>query len=201
MSNQYDPSCWGKTENLKEKIQEALKKCSGSSTKAAEFLGMSTATFYRYSKKLGIRQRRPGGRGTACLQPKFSLQDVFENKIFKCSGSVKQRLLEDGLKQDKCEICGQDPVWNNKRLILQLHHIDGNHRNNAFENLQIICPNCHTQTNTFGGKRNWHSLEDEETLLQKVKSANEKHKTLHEAAKELKMSASHFRKLLIRFGL
>lgn len=51
-----------------------------------------------------------------------------------------------------CSSCGQSDVWNNKPLTLQLDHIDGNCRNNQLSNLRILCPNCHTQTSTWGSR-------------------------------------------------
>lgn len=53
---------------------------------------------------------------------------------------------------DCCAICGLGPVWNNAPLVLQLDHKDGNSDNNHPDNLRLICPNCHTQTPTFGSK-------------------------------------------------
>jgi 5-methylcytosine-specific restriction endonuclease McrA len=54
---------------------------------------------------------------------------------------------------NKCALCPQDGVWNGKELELQLDHIDGNNRNNLPLNLRLLCPNCHTQTDTYSGKR------------------------------------------------
>ena len=51
-----------------------------------------------------------------------------------------------------CTECGQTDTWNNKPLVLQLDHIDGNSDNNFPINLRLLCPNCHTQTDTFGTK-------------------------------------------------
>lgn len=62
-------------------------------------------------------------------------------------------MINEGLKEDKCEICGQLPEWNGKPLVLQLDHINGDHYDNRIENLRIVCPNCHTQTDTFGTKK------------------------------------------------
>lgn len=50
---------------------------------------------------------------------------------------------------EKCNISD----WNGKELIFELHHIDGNKNNNVKNNLQILCPNCHSQTDTFRNKK------------------------------------------------
>lgn len=62
---------------------------------------------------------------------------------------LKKYLLKTGLLKSICNICGLEPYWNNKPLTLQLDHINGINDDNRLENVQIICPNCHTQTDTF----------------------------------------------------
>ena len=66
---------------------------------------------------------------------------------------VKARILREGLLSWKCSECGNLGVWNGKPLILQLDHIDGDLSNWEINNLRIICPNCHTQTETFGTRK------------------------------------------------
>ena len=56
---------------------------------------------------------------------------------------LKQKLIREGLREDKCEICGIT-YWQGVHLPLELHHKDGNHYNNNLDNLQILCPNCHS---------------------------------------------------------
>ena len=51
----------------------------------------------------------------------------------------------------KCSCCGISE-WNNKAIVLEIDHIDGNFENNRPENLRFICPNCHSQTDTYKGK-------------------------------------------------
>lgn len=66
---------------------------------------------------------------------------------------LKEKLFKEHLKEQKCEICGITE-WQNKPIVLQLHHINGNPTDNRLENLQILCPNCHSQTDNFCGSAN-----------------------------------------------
>lgn len=68
---------------------------------------------------------------------------------------LKEKLIQEGIKEAACEICGISN-WMYRPIILQLHHINGRHDDNRLENLQILCPNCHSQTETFAGKANKH---------------------------------------------
>lgn len=65
---------------------------------------------------------------------------------------LKERLVKEGLKEYKCECCGITN-WNNKPISLQLHHINGINNDNRLSNLQLLCPNCHSQTDNFGGTK------------------------------------------------
>lgn len=66
------------------------------------------------------------------------------------SPALKKYLIET--KGEKCEECRQEGTWNNKPLVLQLDHIDGDSDNNFPSNLRLLCPNCHSQTETYGSK-------------------------------------------------
>lgn len=65
-------------------------------------------------------------------------------------GALKKRLIKLGIPY-RCALCGIS-TWNEKPLTLQLDHIDGDHQNRVLENWRLLCPNCHSQTDTFCGK-------------------------------------------------
>lgn len=87
---------------------------------------------------------------------KYKLKDLLIlNSDYKPKNQVlKKRLIEENIVKDMCSICNQSTIWNNKKLVLHLDHINGNKYDNRIENIRIICPNCHSQTNTYCGKKN-----------------------------------------------
>lgn len=64
---------------------------------------------------------------------------------------LKRRLIAAGLKEAACEECGLTD-WLGRPITLELHHRNGVRNDNRLENLAILCPNCHSQTESFGGR-------------------------------------------------
>lgn len=85
-------------------------------------------------------------------------QHIWEDEKIKIenneqSSKVKlRRYLEESIDV-VCDECGIGTDWNNKFLMLQLDHIDGDNSNNILSNIRLLCPNCHTQTATWGYKK------------------------------------------------
>lgn len=65
---------------------------------------------------------------------------------------LKRRLLDEGLKSNKCEQCGLTQ-WRSQPLSMALHHVNGNGKDNRLQNLELLCPNCHSQTENFAGRK------------------------------------------------
>ena len=57
---------------------------------------------------------------------------------------LRRVLIEDGV-EEICNHCGLGKIWNGKPITLEINHIDGNWLNNLKENLEFVCPNCHSQ--------------------------------------------------------
>lgn len=83
---------------------------------------------------------------------KYPLEEIMvENSSYASIASLKKRLVNEGILEYKCAICGISE-WLGKPLSLQLDHINGVNNDHRKENLRFLCPNCHSQTDTFAGK-------------------------------------------------
>ena len=93
---------------------------------------------------------------------------------------LRRYILSNNLIPYKCAICGITH-WNNKALSLELDHINGINNDNRLENLRFLCPNCHSQTTTYGSRnqqKNESKYEITEDLRQLVESTYEKEKSV-----------------------
>ena len=79
-------------------------------------------------------------------------QKLIKNTTHHSSKPIKEYLVKKNIVENKCSVCSISSVWNNKPLTLQLDHINGDHFDYRVENLRLICPNCHSQTETYTGR-------------------------------------------------
>ncbi|MGD6745218.1 HNH endonuclease [Streptomyces sp. BH106] len=73
--------------------------------------------------------------------------------------SLLRRALDEVGVPHACAECGQGELWQGKRLVLEIDHIDGDRLDNRRENLRYLCPSCHSQTRTFSNRHRKDALE------------------------------------------
>jgi 5-methylcytosine-specific restriction endonuclease McrA len=83
--------------------------------------------------------------------PAAPLEEVLVRGRFTQTSDLRRRLVQEGLKEARCEMCGRD-TWNGSPIPLELDHINGMRDDNRPANLRLICPNCHAQTPTYRGR-------------------------------------------------
>jgi endogenous inhibitor of DNA gyrase (YacG/DUF329 family) len=103
-----------------------------------------------------LNEKKPNTMGKYCsrkCQGDDSKQKNIEEWLLG-KKNIKRSLIKEWLTKEydyKCNVCGINE-WNNKSLTLWVDHIDGDASNNKSSNFQLICPNCDSQQDTFGGK-------------------------------------------------
>lgn len=119
--------------------------------RACKRLGMKFSTFKRCAERLGVYKTNMSKKGVESLLPEDILIKIQKSNKKIRGKRIKQVLFTLGIKEEKCEKCGL-MYWNGQPLSLELHHKDGNPYNNSLENFEILCPNCHSQTENFRGR-------------------------------------------------
>lgn len=136
---------------------EFIRICLESDTmaQAAAKLGLHFNTFKRKAIKLDCYKTNQAGKGIKKKDNgnKISLIEILEGKHpYYQTNKLRKRLISEGYKTGECEVC-EITEWNGQPITIELDHIDGNRNNHSLENLKMLCPNCHSQTPTFRGKK------------------------------------------------
>lgn len=136
-----------------ERKQEILDWIQNKESKAfiCKNLKCKPSTLDDYLKKFGVVYKGNMGLKGKKIDPKYLPALEYLKSNYVSAHKLRLKLIRDGLKEHRCEICNITE-WMGKKVPLELDHIDGDHFNNSYHNLRIICPNCHAQTDTNSGK-------------------------------------------------
>ena len=137
----------------KNKFISICNECQ-TMAQAATKLNLHFNTFKRYAVKFGCYKPNQAHKGikTGQKNTRYKTEDILNGCYPEYQANkLRIRLIEEGYKEAKCECCGLTE-WNGMPIPLELHHKDGNSHNHSLENLEILCLNCHAQTDTFRSK-------------------------------------------------
>lgn len=113
-------------------------------------------TFHKYVNMWGIDTSHFVGNK---LPNKFyarqvkPLSEILVENSWDSRTTIRRRIISEKLLEERCSICGITD-WNDKEISFHLDHINGIPNDNRISNLRFLCPNCHSQTNTYGSRKN-----------------------------------------------
>lgn len=128
-----------KCPNIRNKNSEGIKRFNKNTNRDYK---------HRYQNISEEKKRNMSWNKGKSMIPK---ELIFTDNSLYSNGVVKKSLISNNLIPYKCEVCGIEK-WNNKDIKLELHHKNGNNKDNRLENLCFLCPNCHSQTENFRGR-------------------------------------------------
>lgn len=139
-----------------EEFRNIVKNCDTYSGILAYFglmnRGNNHKTLKKRINKLGIEFKSIGYSKILVNNRKKPISHYLKKGVEVTNTFLKKRLIEEGLIEEKCAICGQENIWNGNYLSLHVDHKNGDPTDHRLMNLRFLCPNCHSQTKNYCGK-------------------------------------------------
>ena len=159
-----------------------MKKWEKYSQEELQTIITNSYSYREVAKQIGYQE--DGGSGIAAVKEmiekcQFDISHftgqlwnkgkVNEEKYYDGNALSRGQALRDLiiLRSHRCEKCGLSE-WQGQKIPLEVHHKDGDHLNNEMKNLELLCPNCHAQTENYRSKNRRKEI-DEETLIEALK--------------------------------
>lgn len=117
-------------------------------------VGSNYATLNKYIIKYGLDVSHfdPYWSNISKIATPYPDDVVFIDNSTVQRSVVRKKIIQRELLPYKCAQCGITDIWNGKLLVLQLEHKNGRANDHRLVNLEFLCPNCHSQTDTYAGK-------------------------------------------------
>lgn len=168
---------WGKRSYTKDTFIEAwntslsIAECARKLNLAK--YGSTYETLKKTANELGLNKDHMSGKGWNTKKIRTNNGTPLTELMVKDStysrGSLKRRILSENILAYKCVICGISD-WLGNNLTLHLDHINGVNNDHRLENLRFLCPNCHSQTNTYTGRNKPKAEKKKKTIPEENKT-------------------------------
>jgi hypothetical protein len=134
---------------------------------------------------------------------KVNASDILKPNCKHARSVLRRYVIKNNLIPYRCAICGC-VEWQGRTLSLELDHINGINNDNRIENLRFLCPNCHSQTTTYGSRnqqRNDSEYEITDDLRNLVEAEYQKRRNIKQVSSALGVRRHVVNRIVSESGL